>query len=616
MMRGSSSPSSRVEAPGLPAMLRRFWPLVWKERLVLSGSLVALFAEIGLRLLEPWPLKLVFDHVIAISPGGGADLPLVGSLGPMTLLTLAALSVVVIMGLRSVAVYFNTVGLTLAGNRILTQIRGDVYRHLQSLSLSFHHRQRQGDLTLRLISDVGVLKDVILTAFFPLLANVLILVGMLGTMFLIDPRLALIAAAILPCFWLVSARFGRRIRAASRIQRKREGTLASTAAESVAAIKVVQALSLESAFEESFTTVNRGSLGDSEKVSRLSAGLARTVDLFVAAATALVLWFGTSLVLARELTPGDLLVFLTYLKNAFRPVQDFAKYSARLAKGSAAAERVLDLMGRTAEVRDLPGAVTAPAFRGAVRFEDVSFGYEPNNLALQRIRLAVEPGQRVALTGPSGGGKSTLLSLLLRLYDPTEGGVLIDGRDIREFTIASLRRQITIVLQDTVLFAASASDNIAYGSPNATRAEIETAARLANAHDFIQKLPEGYDTVLGERGVTVSTGQRQRIAIARAAIRHSPILILDEPTTALDESNARAVIEALERVTRGSTTFLVTHDPRLATTADLVVYMEAGQVVEQGPPAALLRAGGPYARLHELHMTGRPITGDAIAVVG
>jgi ATP-binding cassette subfamily B protein len=599
---------------GLFAVVRRFWPLVWRQRLLISGSLAALLAEIGLRLLEPWPLKLIFDYVIAPGENTAADLPLVGGLSPMALLGLAAISVVAIMGLRSLAVYCNTVGLTLAGNRILTEMRGDVYRHLQSLSLSFHHRERQGDLTLRLISDVGVLKDVVLTAFFPLFANVLILTGMLVTMFALDWRLALVAAAILPCFWMVSARFGRRIRAASRVQRKREGALASTAAESVAAIKVVQALSLESAFAESFSAVNRGSLADGERVSRLSAALARTVDLFVAVATALVLWYGTRLVLARELSPGDLLVFLTYLKNAFRPVHDFAKYSARLARGSAAADRVLDLLQRTPEIRDLPGAVAAPAFRGAVRFDGVSFAYEPPVHALREVHLDVEPGQRVALTGPSGGGKSTLLSLLLRLYDPHTGRVLVDGRDIRDFTVASLRRQITVVLQDTVLFAAPVRDNIAYGAANASAAEVEAAARLANAHDFISALPRGYDTVLGERGVTLSTGQRQRIAIARAAIRRAPILILDEPTTALDDTNARAISEALERVTRGSTTFLVTHDLRLAASADLVVYMEAGRVVESGPPAALLRTDGPFARLHAVHARETSMTGERIAV--
>jgi ATP-binding cassette subfamily B protein len=590
--------------PGTGRLLRRFWPLLRKERLLIGGSFLALLAEIALRLLEPWPLKLVFDYLIPADSAPPSSVPMIGTLDPATLLAVAAISVVCLIGLRALAAYLNTVGFALAGNRVLTEVRADLYRHLQSLSLSFHHRARQGDLTLRVVTDVGLLKDVVVTALLPLVANVLILVGMLTMMFVIDWRLALIAVAVVPLFWLSTARLGRRIREASRVQRKREGALAAAAAESIGAIKVVQALSLESAFARAFSVDNQRSLSDGVRVRRLAAGLERTVDLVIAAATALVLWFGARLVLERALTPGDLLVFLTYLKNAFKPIQDFAKYSGRLAKGSAAAERVLDVLDRMPDVRDLPTAVPAPPFRGGVCFDNVNFAYESKAPALHKVWLAVEPGQRVALTGPSGAGKSTLLNLLLRLYDPTQGRVLIDGRDIREFTIASLRSQITVVLQDTVLFAATVRENIAYGAPRCSEAELQAAAHLANAHEFIDALPAKYETVLGERGVTLSNGQRQRLAIARAAIRRSPILILDEPTTALDEANARAVTEALERVSRGSTTFLVTHDPRLTAAADLVVYMEGGRIVEQGAPDGLARAGGPYSRLRRLYVVG------------
>ena len=270
------------------ALVRRFWPLVWKERLIVGMSFVALLAEIGLRLLEPWPLKIVFDRLIPIGAPGVSSVPIAGTLSASALLALAALSLVTLIGLRAFASYVSAVGFSLAGNRVLTEVRGDLYRHLQSLPLSFHHRARQGDLTLRVISDVGMLKDVVVTAFLPLVANVLILVGMLAMMFVMEWRLALVATSVLPCFWLFTGRLGRRIQHASRVQRQRESALAATAAESVSAIKVVKALSLESAFARSFTEVNRRSLTDGAQLKRLSAGLERTVDLLIAAATALV----------------------------------------------------------------------------------------------------------------------------------------------------------------------------------------------------------------------------------------------------------------------------------------------------------------------------------------
>lgn len=596
--------------PGLGRIVRRFSPYVRKQRHMVAGSMAALFFEVIFRLLEPWPLKFVFDHVIVAAPSDNpSGIAFLDGLDSMTLLMLCALAVVAFTGLRAIAAYLSTVGFILIGNRVLTKVRDEVFRHLQSLSLSFHNKSRGGDLTVRVISDIGMLRDITVTAFMPLIANVFIMLGMLGVMFWLHWKLALLSLAIVPLFWFSVTRLGRRIQEVSRKQRKQEGEMAATAAESIGAIKIVKALSLEGTFARIFAGQNKKSLKKGIEGSRLAAGMERTVDLLIAVATALVLWYGARLVVVQnELSPGELLVFLSYLKNTFKPVRDFAKYTGRLAKATAAGERVLDLLDQSPKIYDLPGAVKAHPFRGGVEFKDVSFAYESESPVLKTISFDIRPGQHVALTGLSGSGKSTLVSLILRLYDPTKGAVMIDGRDIREYTLDSLRSQISVVLQDSILFAASVRDNISYGAPDAAPEEIEKAARLANAHDFINALPQGYDTVLGERGVTLSGGQRQRIAIARAAIRKSPILILDEPATGLDNENENTVIEALEELASGCTTFLITHDLQLASRfADLILYLENGDITERGAHSELMRAGGRYSALYKLQSAARDL---------
>jgi ATP-binding cassette subfamily B protein len=590
--------------PSFLRIARRFWPYLRKQRLLIAASTLALVAGTVLRLLEPWPLKFVFDRVLLTGHKGRfPTVPALDALDPLTLLTLAAVTVAGIAIFRAVTDYVNTIGFTLMGNRVLTELRHELYVHLQRLPLSFHTRARGGDLTIRVINDINMLKDATVTAVLPLVANVLILLGMWSVMFWLEWRLALLAMSTFPLLFLRTTQLTRRIRDAARKQRKRQGAMAATAAESMGAIKVIQALSLERMFAESFINRSKKSRNEDVKAGTLSASLERTVDVLVAVSTAMVLWYGARLVLWEELTVGELLVFLTYLRRAFAPVQDFAKYTARLAKATAAGERVLHLLDHQPEIADQPGAVPAPAFRGEVSFDGVTFGYTEGLPILQGLDFRVRAGQQVALVGPSGIGKSTLVDLLLRLYDPLEGRVLIDGRDIREYTLASLRSQISVVLQDNLLFAGSLRDNIAYGALSATPNEIEAAARLANAHQFILDTSQGYDTQVGERGVTLSHGQRQRIAIARAAIRNAPILILDEPTTGLDEENVRTVTDALGRLAAGRTTFLVSHDLQMASRADLILYLEGGSVLESGTYAELMLAQGRFASLHRMQVT-------------
>lgn len=584
--------------PSLWRILKYFWPHARQYRALIAGSIFALFAEVALRLLEPWPIKFVFDHVIHLGKSKQKPLPeFLSSFDTMTLLTLAAVAVVVFTAIRAVAAYWQTIGFTLVGNRSLAKVRAQLYRHVQYLSLSFHTGARTGDLVVRMMGDVAMLQDVAVTAFLPLIAKGLIVGGMIGLMFFLNWKLALIAAAVLPLFWLRSVSLGKRIREVAQKQRRQEGAMAASFTESIGAIKTVQALSLEDQFARAFTDVSEKNLKQDVKGKRLSAGLERSLDVIIALATALVLWFGARLVLAGEITGGDLYLFIAYLKSAYRPVQDFAKYTGRLGKASAAGERVIDLLERVPDVRDLPGAVRAPALRGEVNFDNVCFAYEHGQTLLEGIRLDVKPGQHIALVGPSGGGKSSLLSLLLRLYDPVSGSVKIDGRDLRDFTLESLRGQISVVLQDNVLFAASVRDNIGCASPGASLENIQLAAKLANAHEFINALPKGYDTILGERGVTLSHGQRQRLAIARAAIRRSPILILDEPTTGLDSQNEREVMEALERLYSARTTFLITHDLHQAGSADVILYLEGGRIVERGTHEELTQLRGRYAAM-------------------
>ncbi|MDJ0772505.1 MAG: ABC transporter ATP-binding protein [Mastigocoleus sp. MO_167.B18] len=595
------SKNIKAALPGISQIVQRFAPQISKQQNLLIMSFLGLMAEIGLHLLQPWPLKFIFDYILVPDFHTKiSELPLLAGFSPIALVTIVSFALIAIVGVRSCAAYFSVYGMALAASNVLTEVRTELYSHIQRLSLSFHNKAKSGDLITRITSDIDKIREVTVMALLPLIANSLTIIGMIVVMFWLHWELAIIAVALFPLFIFLTYRFTQRIRSVVKSQRKREGTIAAATAESLGAIKVVQALSLQEMLEESFANENRQSLQASVKVRKLSAGLERLVELLVGLATALVLWRGVHLVLGNHITPGDLLVFVNYFRIAFKPMRVLAKYVGQITRATASAERILDILDTVPDIRDSRFAIDAPQLRGCVEFHNVSFSYETEKKILKNIYFKALPGQHIALVGASGGGKSTLTSLLLRLYDPTTGGIIVDGHDLREYKLQSYRRKISVVLQDSILFAASIKDNIAYGDLAATDRDIEKAARLANAHNFIMDLPQGYDTILGERGCTLSGGQRQRIAIARAAVRNAPIVILDEPTTGLDQESEHLVNQALNRLTQGKTTFTISHNLKAIQNADLILYMEGGKISEKGTHSQLMRLGGRYAAMYAL----------------
>lgn len=543
------------------------------------GGVLVLLLDVAFRIVEPWPMKLVVDGLSRSLGAKSGD----GPEASLLLLLIAGVTTVAIVGLRAYANYLATIAFALVGSRVATELRARVFDHVSRLSKRYYSTKRSGDLVQRMISDVGRLQEVAVSAGLPMIANLITLAGMTVVMLLLDPMLALVVVATVFMFWLSSRNSSKRITSASRKTRKAEGDLANIAQEALGAIQVVQAYGLEDHLIDRFSGSNSRSLRDGVKSRRLAAGLERRTDLLVGIAAAVVLIFGGWRVLDQAMSLGDLLVFTTYLKTAMKPLRDMAKYTGRIARATASGERVADLLRIAPEIRTLANPRDVQRLRGGIRFSGVSVAFDGTHHVVHGIDFEILPGERVAFVGHSGSGKSTLASLIPRLIDPSEGTVLIDGMDIKTLDVGFLRSQVALVQQEAVLFSGSVLENIRLGRLSATEEEVVAAAKLARAHKFIEKMPEGYQSTLGERGSTLSGGQRQRISLARAFLRDAPIVVLDEVTTGLDEENAYGVLDAIASLTEGKTTIVVTHDDEIAAECDWVIRLERGRIVWQGP---------------------------------
>ena len=577
---------------------------------------VAMLVEIAMGLAAPWPLKLVIDDAL-----GNHHLPHwlnwaheYAGFGKHTLgvALFAGVATLVIALIGAIASYIDNYYTTSVGQWVANDLRLRIYEHLHRLSLRYYDHAKTGALVSTITNDVSTIQDFASSSTLDIVVDLVTILFMVGLMFWLDWDFTLISVVFAPLLLLFIFHFKKALKEATHAVRARQSDVLSIVQSGLGSIRITKAFGRQDLELAHLEAASLATVDAALRARKIKSMLSPVVSIVVAFCTAIVLWKGTSLIVAGSMTAGALTVYLAYLKSFFKPVKDLASMTSTIAQTTVALERIETILSSDEVIKERAAPLDPGRLKGAVSFDGVSFGYDKDSPVLQDVSFKIEPGQVVGIVGPTGSGKSTVLSLLPRFYDPAQGRILIDGIDIADYKLSALRAQIGFVLQDTVLFRGTVRENIAYGRPEASDDEIVAAAKVANAHDFISRMPLGYDSTVGERGETLSGGQRQRIAIARAVVRNSPILVLDEPTAALDTESERLVIEALRRLMKGRTVIMIAHRLGTLIDADKIIVLKDGAIAEEGSHLALMRRGGIYAELQRIqHGTPAPAISEA-----